>query len=140
MKRSQSLDFLLTKNHFQIGKMVLMIYFMKNILSTPFILYLLKVSQAISKATTKSKLKNYKNTMKCWRALGLMQWLVLVSTSLRSLTLKLPIKKLSKVSNSCPNLKYKLKLWRPLGLRLCQLILIQTIRKNSLSTISKLAS
>lgn len=56
MKKSRLLVFLLIKRTSQIGKMVKMIYFTKNILSTLFILCLLKVSLATSKVSTKSKL------------------------------------------------------------------------------------
>ena len=142
MKKNQSLDFLLIKRTSQIGKMVKMIYFTRSILNIHSILCHLKVSLIINRTTMKSNQENWKSITKCCKLLDKIQmpWLVWANINLQSSSLKLPIKKLSKLSKCNLDPRFKLKSLKLFGPKPYQVILIHLTKKSLLSITIKFLS
>ena len=142
MKKNQLLDFLLIKRTSQIGKMVKMIYFTRSIHSIHSILCHLKVNLITNRTTTKSNKENWKSITKCCKLLdkAQMPWSVWANINLQSSSLRLPIKKLSKLSKCNLDLRFKLKSLKLFGLKLCQVISIHSTKKSLLSITIKLVS
>lgn len=140
--KNQLLDFLHIKRTSQIGKMVKMIYFMKNIHSIHSILCHLRVSPIISRTLMKNNKKNWESITKCCRLLDKVQmpWSVWANINLQSSSLRLQIKKLSKLSKCNLDLRFKLKSLKLFGLKPYQVILIHLTKKSLLSITIKLVS
>ena len=136
------LDFHHIKRASLIGKMVKMIYFMKNIRNILSIHCHLKVNLIINKISMKNSKKNWRSITRCYKPLDKIPtpWLAWANTNLRNLSLKLQTKKLFRLLKCNLDQLCKHKLSRLLGLKPCQPISTHSTKKSSWSITIKLVN